>query len=296
MQFSQQRPAIIAHPSAAHTLVGLGAAVAGLAIVANCAALALRDDASVRTSDTSTLSDADLAKIPNAFPSDIQPPSDTRFAAIYNGLRERAPLDAMGQFASKLIRLPNVRVEMIAKQCGAPDAHYDRRKRRITLCFETLVAANRFIGREGARMYAYDPMIPTMIVLHEIAHALTDVLQLPVTGSREDLADQFAVLVLTNGRPDPNVTEALASSAMFFFQYGELVDRYGGQDADDVHSSGQQRAFDMICLIYGRTGDQRIVRALKNAVTHCPQRAREVAATWNALLAPHTRVADGAIF
>ncbi len=81
-------------------------------------------------------------------------------------------------------------------------------------------------------------------LLHELAHAVIDVQNLPITGREEDVADQFAVWQAVEGLDDPDIVLSQA------FEYGLSQDLYE-QVADDEHTADGQREANLLCWLYG---------------------------------------------
>jgi len=81
-------------------------------------------------------------------------------------------------------------------------------------------------------------------LLHELAHAVIDIRELPITGREEDAADQFAVWQAVEGLDDPDIILSQA------FEYGLSEDLYE-QVADDEHTSDGQREANLLCWLYG---------------------------------------------
>ena len=89
----------------------------------------------------------------------------------------------------------------------------------------------------------------TFILMHEVGHALVDVLDLPITGREEDAVDQLAAMMLIN-TGDKGATAAL--NGVRAIQPGQNA-IYDNSDFADEHSLGPQRLFNIACWIYGST-------------------------------------------
>ena len=87
-------------------------------------------------------------------------------------------------------------------------------------------------------------------LLHEIGHALVDVLELPITGLEETAVDQFAAVALVELLDDP--IAVLEASDLFDWV------SYVPEEADfyDEHALDQQRFFELRCLVYGTDPDE----------------------------------------
>src|SRR5262245_15755078 len=175
------------------------------------------------------------------------------------------------------------RIDLVAVDCGRANAYYDPHTRTVTLCHELVATiANAFEDRSYLRhLYLY-------VALHELGHALIDVLDLPVVGREEDAADQFAALFFINvAERDLGLVMGVVMAAQFFRR----------ADADqavfwDNHSFGEARYYALLCLIYGGAPSARdaIGRVLPPArAAQCPDEYRQVRRGWNRLLQTHRR-------
>lgn len=103
------------------------------------------------------------------------------------------------------------------------------------------------------------------ITLHEVAHALIDILDLTATGPQEDVADEMAtMLVLTEALRGVDEAEGIVrASAMTWinnWRFFKLVSD-GDQILQDIeyfghHSLDPQRASNILCLLYGAFPEQ----------------------------------------
>ena len=85
--------------------------------------------------------------------------------------------------------------------------------------------------------------------LHEVGHALVDVLELPITGREEAAVDEFAGVALATWLEDP--VAVLDASDLF----DVLAEQPTESDYYGEHGLDQQRAFDLRCLVYGLDPD-----------------------------------------
>ena len=119
------------------------------------------------------------------------------------------------EFLNENFRLPHD-VEIVAEECGEANAFYYPDTTQIVICYEFIddVFDTWYIFNEdstdliAASNYAYDVL--NFIFFHEVAHAIIDVYDLPVTGIEENVADQFASLMLSYTY-DPEIDEEVNS-------------------------------------------------------------------------------------
>ena len=93
-------------------------------------------------------------------------------------------------------------------------------------------------------------------LLHEIGHAVIDIYDLSVKGPEEDMADFFAVYLLSQG------DDAIQSIAMFgaqmFLEYSKELATvpYNQLPLWDEHSLDLQRLYHILCLMYGKDSNK----------------------------------------
>ena len=189
----------------------------------------------------------------------------------------------------------------VTAECGEFGAFYVPETTQVVLCYETL---RTLYERGQAQQWAgdLDPDYPLrytranvrFIVLHETGHALVDLLDLPVTGRQEDAVDQLAAMLMLHfsgvDESPAQVIESLRMAANWL-----LTRSTGAYDLDayaDEHALGEQRYFNLQCLIYGTdpikygeivtAGDLTPARAKA-----CPRETRQVGRAWLRLLLPH---------
>jgi len=87
---------------------------------------------------------------------------------------------------------------------------------------------------------------------HELAHALIDIMDLPVYGQEEDAADVFSVVVIDRLFDSADALAINSGGAMGFRV--DADDRMGkGREWDwsDEHGPDMQRYYNIVCLTYG---------------------------------------------
>src|SRR5690606_5649826 len=128
------------------------------------------------------------------------------------------------------------------------------------------------------------------IVLHEVGHALVQVLELPITGREEDAVDQLSSWLLIG---DARGDGAVLSAAAAFSINGELHG-VGENDFANEHSLDQQRYFNMVCWVYGhdpeRHADLVAITGLPpERAARCKDEYARLDASWRRLLGEHLR-------
>ncbi len=192
-----------------------------------------------------------------------------RPAVMHSALISQRALDAIVGELKKKIALP-FDIRVLLEECGGnTDAYYDPDAHEITVCYDLLDGYYYLFSRELKARTARNEAAKDATVavfLHEIAHALIDGWQLPITGREEDAADQFATLWLINGMPE------------------------GEQMA--LNSADEQRFYDRICLLYGHN-PERYEYLIANGTlpagraSECEEDYARINKSWQTLLAPH---------
>jgi hypothetical protein len=174
-------------------------------------------------------------------------PSDTKFRPIYEALKRRQVLERLKDFLMPL-QLPKELTVRLA-QCGAETMPY-RSGGPVTICYE-IVQRIVDITVENTK----DPNQQALIldgtfveaVLHEVANAAFDLLQVPIWGRENDAADRVAALIMMQFGDEVAVT-TIAGTAKFF-EYSKRA--WTGADFAEVGSPEAQRFYNYLCIAYG---------------------------------------------
>ncbi|QSX79954.1 hypothetical protein I8J32_004680 [Lysobacter solisilvae] len=241
-------------------------------------------------------------------------PGGTAFG--YNYVRPKAPeLDsffALAQDGDLLRKLPELQaidgllvlprpITFVTAQCQEPNAFYSAQRGEVVLCYETmkvLLERGRALEQEqslgAGYAQAYLRANLRFIVLHETGHALIDLLEIPITGREEDAVDQLATTLMQRfagmDESSAQVTDNLRMAANWF-----LVRSTGAYNLDayaDEHALGEQRYFNLQCLLYGSNPARYVGIVTEGDLPQarakgCPAEARRVSRAWLRLLLPH---------
>ena len=179
-------------------------------------------------------------------------------------------------------------------ECEEDEAYYDKSSREIAICYQKIERFYHLFARHlrGERAIAEATKGATVsLFLHELAHALIDAWELPVTGNEEDAADQFAMLLMLNGL---NGGERMALNGALTFRLYAEADKRLKKLYWDSHSLDEQRYYNTMCLIYGHKPDA--YEYLLNNGTLPIQRAIQceddyprLKASWQKLLYPYAK-------
>jgi len=190
---------------------------------------------------------------------------------------------------------------IVFRECGQANAHYDHRERLLTICYEFV----RYLAEGFTRVYDKDEEADealenaiTFFLFHELGHALIDIDKLPATGGAEAAADEFAAFVLMSLGENGKLI-ALHAAVAFSRIVGE-GDSLDNSTLGDEHPLGRQRAFNLICLVYGSAPGATGVRAAARAggmpetrLDRCAEDYKRMNTSWLALLQSHLKQARG---
>lgn len=200
-----------------------------------------------------------------------------------------------------LLLLPKP-LKYVTAECGEVSAFYSPERGEVVMCYETmkvlydrgqeLAAGDDTLGEDYAARYLLANL--RFILMHETGHALIDLLDLPITGREEDAVDQLATAIMQRfpgmDETSVQVTDNLRMAANWFLM--RSTGQYSLDAYADEHSLGEQRYFNLQCLLYG-TNPARYVAIVTSGdlpearSRSCPAEARRVSRAWLRLLLPH---------
>ncbi len=129
-------------------------------------------------------------------------------------------------------------------------------------------------------------------LFHELAHALIDLHEIPVTGKEEDAADSLASMLLIEFFEDGQ--EIALSAADLFDLESTDRDEFSDEDFWDEHSLDEQRYFSTLCHVYG--SDPKQYGDIKQQADFSQERADScieeygtMVDSWLTLLKPHMK-------
>ena len=151
--------------------------------------------------------------------------------------------------------------------------------------FPQLQQNQRELGKQWAA-------INDFILIHEWAHALIDVYELPVLGREEDAADALATVFMTD-LVDGGAEYAF-DAARFFDALSARQRKLAPEHYWDEHSLDKQRAYTIVCQIAGADeNDYEIIERAgilgTDRLRRCPSEYQQKSKSWQSLLKPHLR-------
>ena len=136
--------------------------------------------------------------LPGGLYIEYREPTNPAHRTIYDRLRKRAVLEQYKEFMSPL-RLKRPLMVTLQGCNGQVNAMYEGHLQKITYCYEYVAFQERMIA--DAKLLAgfrrEDAIVGDFVsaLLHETAHALFDLLDIPIFGREEDAADALASYV-----------------------------------------------------------------------------------------------------
>jgi hypothetical protein len=182
------------------------------------------------------------------YPSTDQAP----LAGLSLVLREAKVLDELAAQVNQVFRLPR-ELEVAVEACGEANAFYDPEKKRISLCLELVAYFAEQFASEGEQADAMLVDAALFILVHELGHALVDLLDLAITGREEDVSDQLATwfILETYGSEEEGVQAVLTAAAWFLGQFDEKA-KLKDIPFWDSHPLEPQRFYNILCWCHGR--------------------------------------------
>jgi Putative metallopeptidase len=193
--------------------------------------------------------------------------------------------------------LPND-IYICFKDCHSPDAYYDDETCQVVLCYQLIDDYQDLFSRKVRNKSKLNEAVKGAMAatfLHELGHALVDVLHLPTTGKEEDAVDQLSTLILVNRIEDGE--EMALAAARAFKLYADLEK---GEEKLywDEHSLDEQRFYDTICMVYGYNPDKYEYLVMNGTLPWvradtCPEYYDKIRSSWKKLLGPYLKNRDG---
>lgn len=217
-------------------------------------------------------------------------PANADFEDFRAGLIANRFLDTIATRLNDSLRIPS-NIVLETAHCPEPNASYSPESRRVTLCYELFRSlSDRFSSHAGGDYLVTGTVM--FALMHELGHALVDVLRLPITGREEDAVDQLAtILLLQQGAPG----DSLAFGAVGWFVTNSRSGKLDPMAFADDHGLDSQRVYNIICWIYARDPERypEIVAdgwLPEHRRDKCPAEYQRLAESWRRILAPYRRM------
>jgi hypothetical protein len=179
-------------------------------------------------------------------------PSDPAHRQTYDLLKERRVLERFQAYLSPL-KLPR-KLSLKTAGCeGESNAWYDDTEHTVTVCYEYLDEVLRNAPQETtpSGITRQDAIVgPTVeVFLHEVGHAVFDLLKVPIFGREEDAADQLADYLLLH--LDKDIARQTIKGVAYMYGHEMQSQTPGLQQFANVHGLSAQRFFNTLCMAYG---------------------------------------------
>ena len=217
-------------------------------------------------------------------------PKNPAHRPIYERLQKRRVLEDFRDFLSPL-KLPQP-LTIKTEGCGVVNAYYSGGA--VTICYEYIawihqLAAKITVSNEISLEDAVvGPFVD--VLLHEVAHAIFDLLKIPLFGREEDAADQLAAFILLQFGNDV-ARRTIVGAALLFRQVAE-DHQPGTADFASVHGLPAQRFVNVLCIAYGAQPELFADFVKQNflpphRVGNCRWEYRQIAHAFRTLISPH---------
>ncbi|WP_190800298.1 DUF4344 domain-containing metallopeptidase [Leptolyngbya sp. FACHB-261] len=204
-------------------------------------------------------------------------------------------IDSLVAGLNKTLALPtDITIRMTdGSNCSKSGTHYRLSQKEIVLCYQD---ASRY-AQEFSKHLKSEAEIATAVLdvsswdlLHETGHALISVLQLPITGREEDVADEIATLKLIEAG---NGWDQAAMNAAKEFAY-TAQQQSSTKELWDVHALDQQRSYNILCFVYGSNPKKHASLVQKGTLPEarantCVDEYAQKTASWNTLLSAYLK-------
>ena len=266
-------------------------AVLGAALALGACDLPVTKDAAGTVVPAAFRAEPSKSAMAGSFRVEYDAVEDSTYARWQADFRKARFLEGVAEWLNGWIALP-ADVTIRFDSCGEPNAFYQPDTRSISLCYELVEDLDRALGGEGegdeeGAQAVSDALLFTM--LHEVGHALVDVLDIPIAGREEDAVDQLAAVMLVDGSDE-------GSAAAINGATGLATDEEQLNDlafADD-HALGSQRFYNVLCLVYGQNPEEYAHWVDEGTLPReraegCEAEYAHVSRSWDRLLEPYLK-------
>ena len=227
-----------------------------------------------------------------------EPPENSALQDLYKLLRERHALEGIREILRPFRSTEALTIKIA--ECKAANAWYRREtfKPTVTVCYELLKHILGSLPNENNS----DGLTPAdaavgqffFTTLHEVGHAIFDILDVPMFGHAEDAADNFATYIMLQfgeGQAHRLIGGAAWSWRAYLGDYKKnpVVPTRLSAFASD-HGLPQERFFNLICLALGadHVGFADLVNYLPPTRSpHCSYEYRTLVRAFEKEITPH---------
>jgi hypothetical protein len=223
------------------------------------------------------------------------PPKTLAHQPIYEELKKIRFLEQLQEFLSPF-RLPRTLLVRVEGCDGDPNANASYENDTIVVCYEYIDELWKLVPTEttAAGVTPIDALVGPLLdtCLHEFAHAIFDMLQVPVLGREEDAADQVSAYIMLNlGKAEARRLIAGASYA-YKTEAEAATAPPTVKHFANVHGTPAQRFYNLLCIAYG--ADPQLFSDIvekdylpKERAEDCKNEYRQVAHAYETLIGQH---------
>jgi hypothetical protein len=241
---------------------------------------------------TITATTATAKSKPDRIRINYVPPKEPAHKTIYDDLQERRTLEKLQEFLSPFL-LPKTLEIRLAGCEGEADAFYGDDV--ITICYEYVeyLWNNKPEKTTPSGIEPIDAFVGPLIdtSLHEFAHALFDMLDVPLFGPEEAAADYLAAYIYLQLGPVESVRLIRGTAYAYWFEAQSRGARTMTEFADE-HGTPMQRAYNILCIAYG--ADEKVFDVIVSGgalpmerAEYCWEEYEQVEYAFNELIGPH---------
>jgi hypothetical protein len=177
-------------------------------------------------------------------------PKSAAHRLISERLQKRRVLEDLQEFLSPL-KLPQPLTIKMEACNGIVNAYYSNQA--VTICYEYIEWIHQIARKVTLtnEITLGDAIVGPFVdvLLHEVAHAIFDLLKIPIFGREEDAADQLAAFILLQFGND--AARRTISGAALLFRQMATERQPGAADYAAVHGLPAQRFINVLCIAYG---------------------------------------------
>lgn len=231
------------------------------------------------------------------FRGEYVPPKNPAHQFVHDRLKGRRVLERLSEYLAP-IRLPRELLIKLDGCDGEVNAFYEDGV--VTVCYEYIdyIHANAPRKAVPRGLTTHDAVIgPTVdVFLHEVGHAVFDLLQIPVFGREEDAADMFAAYVQLQFMPSEARILILGNAFLGRTESQAMRKNFKMKDYANEHGLPAQRFFNTLCLAYGADpvlfADAVTTWGLPSArAEQCADEYKQAARAFEKLIHPHVDAA-----
>lgn len=178
-------------------------------------------------------------------------PTNEKHRPIYERMKQSQVLEGLRQLLGAL-KLPEKLVFRLEGCGGVVNAFYEPSRKTVTLCYEYIEYTEFALKQAPPNGLSKEDVILGSVLevaLHEMAHGIFDILQIPVLGGEEQAADQFAAFALSQLEKQAALRMLAGAAHMWSFEANRMPRHI--YEFANAHGTAAQRYFNLLCIAYG---------------------------------------------